>query len=225
MKNAQAKIDRGKRNRMHLVREAYLSQCVPGCDQQWINCAQEVLKNNNIHPAVFGSAVKDLLIKGRGKFRNVMLVGCANSGKSFLLNPLCVLFKTFVNPAIDKYAWVGVEKHEVIYLNDFRWSSSIITWKDLLLLLEGHTIHLSAPKNQYSSDICIDTDIPIFASSSCPILFYGRNGQIDERETEMSVRWRLFEFNHAIPQNEQKEIEPCSRCFAELVLLDEDFST
>ena len=151
---------------MQLVREAHSSHCVPGCDQQWIGCARKVLRNNNIHPVVFGSALKDLLTKGRGKFRNVMLVGCADSGKSFLLNPLCKLFKTFVNPAVDKYAWVGVEKYEVIYLNDFRWSSALITGKDLLLLLEGHTVHHPAPKNHYSSDVSVDNDIPIFATSS-----------------------------------------------------------
>ena len=224
MKNAQAKIDRGKKPRMQLVREAYSSECVAGCDLQWINCALEVLKNNNIHPVVFGSVIKDLLMKGRGKFRNVMLVGCANSGKSFLLNPLCALFKTFVNPAIDKYAWVGAEEHEVIYLNEFRGNSALITWKDFLLLLEGHIVHLPAPKNQYSSDVCIDSDIPIFATSSGPIVYYGRNGRIDERETEMmSVRWRVFQLNHAIPEEEQKNLVPCPRCFAELVLLDENF--
>ena len=103
MKNAQTKIDRGNKTQMQLVREAHSSHCVAGCDLQWINCAREVLKNNNIHPVVFGSAVKDLLIKGWGKFRNVMLVGRASSGKSFLLNPLCALFKTFVNPAIDNH--------------------------------------------------------------------------------------------------------------------------
>ena len=137
MKNAQAKIDIGRKNRMQLMREAHSSHCVPGCDQQWIGCAREVLKNNNIHPAVFGSALKDLLTKGKGKFRNVMLVGCSDSGKSFQLNPLCKLFKTFVNPAAEKYAWVGVEEYEVIYLNDFRWSSALITWKDLLLFLKA----------------------------------------------------------------------------------------
>ena len=155
-----------------------------------------------------------------------MLVGCTDSGKSFLLNPLCKLFKIFVNPAADKYAWVGVEEHEVICLNDFRWSSARITWKDLLLPLKGHTSHLPTPKNQYSCDVCIDSDIPTFGTSSRPIVFYGRNGRVAERETEMmSVRWRLFELNHAIPEKEEKEIEPCPLCFAELVLLDEDFST
>ena len=89
MKNAQAKIDRAK-PRMQLVREAYSSECVAGCDLQWINCALEVLKNNNIHAVVFGSVVKDLLMKWTCNFRDAMLVGCANRGMSFLLNPLHV---------------------------------------------------------------------------------------------------------------------------------------
>ena len=134
------------------------------------------------------------------------------------------MFKTFVNPAVDKYAWVGAGEHEIIYLNDFRWSSALIAWKDLLLLLEGHIVHLPAPKNQYSNDVCIDTDIPVVATSKEPIVYHGRNGRIDERETEMmAVRWRVFELNKKIPEEEQKDISPCPRCFAELVLLDEDF--
>ena len=224
LQNARAKLDRKKKSRIDLLRDARSAECVDGCNGEWVKCAQEVLKNNNIHPVVFASALKDLLIKGRGKFRNVMLVGCACSGKTFLLDPLCLLFKAFVNPASDKYAWVGAEESEVIYLNDFRWSSSLISWKDFLLLLEGHIVHLPAPKNQYSSDVCIDTDVPIFATSSNPIVYHGRNGQIDERETEMmSVRWRVFEFTRTIPQADQKDLSPCPRCFGELVFLDEQF--
>ena len=86
----------------------------------WITCAREVLQNNGIHPVLFASAVKELLTRGRGKFRNLLLVGRTCTGKTFLFDSLCDLFKTFVNPAVDKYAWVGAEESEVIYLNDFR---------------------------------------------------------------------------------------------------------
>jgi hypothetical protein len=78
-----------------------------------------------------------------------------------------------------------VEEREVIYLNDFRRNSTLITWKDFLLLLVGHIVHLAAPTNQYSSDVCIDTDVPIFATLSNANFYYGRNGQIDERETDI----------------------------------------
>ena len=182
LQNARAKLDRKKKSRVDLLRDARSAECIDSCNGEWIKCARGVLKNNKIHPVVFASALKDLLTKVRGKFRNVMLVGCACSGKTFLLDPLCLLFKAFVNPASDKYAWVGADESEVIYLNGFRWTSTLIWWKVFLLLLEGYIVHLPAPKNQYSSDVCIDTDVPIFATSSNPI---ARNGQIDERETEM----------------------------------------
>ncbi len=43
-----------------------------------------------------------------------------------------------------------------------------------------------------------------------PIVYHGRNEQIDERETEMmSVRWRVFEFTRKIPQADQKDLSPC----------------
>ena len=124
---ARAKLDRKKKSRIDLLRDARSAECFDGCNGEWIKCAREVLKNNKIHPVVIASALKDFLTKGRGKFRNVMLVGCACSGKTFLLDPLCLLFKAFVNPAADKYAWVGAKKSEVIYLNGFPWTSTLIS--------------------------------------------------------------------------------------------------
>ena len=82
-------------------------------------------------------AVKDLLLHGRGKNRNLLLTGPTNCGKSFLLNPLKVIYQTFCNPATGTFAWVGVGRAECILLNDFRWSLQIIPWHDLLLMLEG----------------------------------------------------------------------------------------
>ena len=42
-----------------------------------------------------------------------------------------------MNPVTGKYAWVVLDKCETVYFNDLRWSPEIITWSDLLLLLEG----------------------------------------------------------------------------------------
>ena len=67
-----------------------------------------------------------------------MIVGPANCGKTFLLQPLSTLFNVFCNPATTSYAWLGVENSEVIILNDFRWSKEIISWSELFLLLEGN---------------------------------------------------------------------------------------
>jgi hypothetical protein len=70
-----------------------------------------------------------------------------------------LLFNTFSNPAADKYAWVGADKAEIIWLNNFCSTRELVEWKSLLLLLEDH-VNLPAPKNHG----CLDTDIPIFAT-------------------------------------------------------------
>jgi len=61
-----------------------------------------------------------------------MIVGTANCGKTFLLNPLTEMYHTFCNPASGSFAWIGVESGECIFLNDFRWSPQLIPWHDLL---------------------------------------------------------------------------------------------
>ena len=144
-----------------------------------------VLTNNCIHPVVFAEALRDLLEKGRGMFRKVLIVGPANWVKTFLLTPLTKIFETFSNPANDKYAWLGAELAEIIFLNDFRWTPEIITWKELLLLLEGQSVHLLSPKNHYSHEICIDSDTPIFATSKSRITYTGKYNATDEIDNEM----------------------------------------
>lgn len=221
MNDAGRILEREKLKRMDVVKEKLKGNCTDGCDGKvWLECAIEVLRNNNIHPFVYAAAMRDLLINGRGKFRNLLIVGPANSGKTFLLKPLELIFKTFLNPATDKYAWVGSDQCEVILLQDFRWCPELINWKDMLLLLEGETVKLPAPKNHFSSDVCINTDMPIFATSKAKIEYVGKFNSRDERETEMmDIRWKVFEFTKRIAEDKQRKLTPCARCFAELVLL------
>ena len=82
--------------------------------------------------------------------------------------------RLFENPCNDKFAWVGSYHTTKILLQDFRYSRDVIPWKDIQLLLEGETVKLPAPKSQYSTDVVIDTDIPIFATSKSPIMFKGQ---------------------------------------------------
>ena len=126
MKNASIILERKKRCRMDIIREAAAGQCAQDCEEMWLKCAEEVLYNNKVHPILYAAAVRELLTLGRGMYRNLMMVGKANCGKTFLLKPLLVLFDTFSNPGADKYAWVGADKKEDIWLNDFRWSRELI---------------------------------------------------------------------------------------------------
>jgi len=212
-------IERRNKSRMDIIVDASKTECEEKCAGEWFKAAKEVLLSNDINSFVFSAAVRDLLTKGRGKYRNIMLVGPANCGKTFLLNPLNVIFKAFTNPATTSYAWVGSEDCEIMFLNDFRWSQKILSWKEMLLLLEGQTVHFPAPKSHFSKDICLEKDTPIFATSEEPIKYFGKYNVEDERETEMmNVRWRIFTFTKQIPVEKQTEIPCCAKCFSKLVL-------
>jgi len=184
----------------------------------WLTFALEILNNNNITKQKFARSVKTLLLQGRGKYRNLMITGPANCGKTFILKPLTTIYDTFCIPATGSFAWVGVEGKEIIFLNDFRWLSQLIPWHDLLLMLEGESVHLPAPKTHYSKDLLLVKDTPIFCTSKRQLL-YTKSGVVDDRETEMmAVRWKVFEFHYQIPEARQRYLCPCGHCFAKLVL-------
>ena len=187
--------------------------CVDQCNGQWLQCANQILRWNDVSREAFSQAVK-----GRGKFRNILIKGPANTGKTFLLNPLNVVYRSFSNPATSTFAWVGAEKAEVIFLIDFRWNPQIIQWHDLLLMLEGQPVHLPAPKSYISKDLEFTRHTPIFCTTKHDLV-YVKGGAIDERETEMmAVRWHSFQFQRQIREAEQLSIPSCARCFAEFIL-------
>ena len=115
MQGAAAQIHQRQVPRMDLIMEWATKDCIEGCNGAWLDCAQQVLRQNKVHPILFADAMRELLLKGRGKKRNIMIVGPANCGKTFLLTPLRDIFDTFSNPAKDKYAWVGAEKCQLIF--------------------------------------------------------------------------------------------------------------
>ena len=106
MKAASKIIQRKNLSQMDIIREASAGNCTEGCEGQWLQCAKEVLINNKIHLVAYATAIKQLLECGREKYRNLLLVGPTNCGKTFVLKPLDLLFNTFSNPASDKHAWV-----------------------------------------------------------------------------------------------------------------------
>ena len=92
-----------------------------------------------------------------------------------------------------------------------------------MLLLEGETIKLPAPKNLYVEDVVIDSDVAIFATSKSPITYRGPYNTSDPQEDAMMAsRWQIFSFHHQFTEGEQRDIAACARCFAKLVLQGKD---
>ena len=139
--------------------------------------------------------------------------------------PLEIIFKCFTSPAQGKYAWTGQDEVEVAFLNDIRWSKELITWHELLSLVEGDFSKLSRPKNVFASDLSIPrwNSISFFATGIKSFEFAGVYGQQNERETDMmDNQWKIFEFTHQISKNESLGIEICPKCFFSFVMLGED---
>ena len=92
-----------------------------------------------------------------------------------------MISRAFTNPANKKYGLFSANQAEVIVLQGFWWSSELICWKDLLLPLERKNVKLPSPKNEFATDVCINTIIDRVAK----IEYVGKHYTRDDRETEM----------------------------------------
>ena len=215
---AESRYERATKTRIELLQEQTAIPCAVGCEGRWFEAADQLLQRHGIIKEDFCSAVYTALCKGRGKYRNIYIYGDTNCGKSFILSPLKVIYKTFCNPATGSFAWLGAEDAELIFLNDFRWHPKIIAWADFLQALEGDTVHLPAPKNVCSRDLELNKDTPFFATSDAPLVLI-KGGSMDKTNTQMmNVRWKFFHFWSQIPAEEQHELVPCGHCFAKFIL-------
>lgn len=209
---------REQKNRIELLHDAYQTDCIDNCNGKWMQCALDILQRNEIPLTSFCNAVYNALEHGRGKYRNIYISGPANTGKSFIISPLKVIYRAFLNPATGTFAWIGAENAEVVILNDFRWHPSIIAWGDFLQLLEGDTVHLPAPKSFAHKDIEFTKDTPFFATSDAPLVLI-KGGSIDKTNTDMmQVRWRFFYLWRQIPEEKQVRLQPCPHCFARFIV-------
>jgi hypothetical protein len=62
MKDTAADLKRQSKSKIEIIGEA-------ACG----NCVEEVLINKRVHPILFAAAVRDWLIHGRGKYRNLLI--------------------------------------------------------------------------------------------------------------------------------------------------------
>lgn len=220
MHRAEAELSEDSKSRMDRMQEALDGDCqVQGCT--WLQLALEVLNLNAICPKQFGDTIFKAIKFGRNKFNNIMIIGRSNTAKTFLLKPLKSIFegRLFENPTKDKFGWNGIDKCQVVMLQDFRYTKEVISWSDFLLMLEGETVKLPAPKNHRADDIHLvsDNSLPIFATGPGKIE-YSRFSPDFEVETDMmDSRWVYIKLEHVFKKKDQKEVSPCGHCFAKLV--------
>ena len=104
LEEAKQKMEHSKRSRTEILYSPIGKDCVVGCDGCWFQMARNLLQPYNISGEQFSEAIRDLLDKGKGRYRNVYLKGPSNCRKTFLLNPLTHIYNTFCNPASTTFA-------------------------------------------------------------------------------------------------------------------------
>lgn len=197
------------------------------CQGEWLPSALEVLALNSITREHFSQRVLKALENGRGKGFNLMICGPSNCAKSFLLMPLELIYRVFFQPASGSFNWLHAPKAEVIFLNDIRYEEKgdqeVMPWRQFLNLLEGCTVNIRRPGNQYDGDFAwTDSSAPVFATAETPIVriqhgavVQGETEQIQERWGE--IMWLHYRF---VGEKVNYNIVKCKRCFAELLLLN-----
>ena len=88
MEEAKAAQEHAAKSCLEILQEARGEPCTCKQASRWHASATELLEHNGISCKSFALAVKELLCKGCGEYRNIILTGPVNCGKTFLLNPL-----------------------------------------------------------------------------------------------------------------------------------------
>ncbi len=136
MASAPADLQRLKMSRIDRLNRSEGDECADGCNQTWLNQAEDFLRRNKINKARFTTAMYDLLRNGPAKYKNLLLIGPSNCGKTFLFAPLTLIFRCFSNPACNHFEWIGVEEAEVVLLNNFRWNAKVNNFIFIALLYQ-----------------------------------------------------------------------------------------
>ncbi len=107
----QGKKAHREKSRIQLLNEARESSCVDSCNGVWLELTKEVLENNGIILQSFQQALIDLFTKGRGKYRNIMIIGSANCRK--IQSPKC--FPHFQIPCEVRLPWLVLKWQNVCF--------------------------------------------------------------------------------------------------------------
>lgn len=197
--------------------EQLLKPCICGQVGLWSRLADATLNANGIELQDFWSSMAVLLERGRGKGRNLFLVGPSNCGKSFLARPLELIFRSLVNPAANNFAFAGIEGKELVVLDDFRFTGKAISWSDLLLLLDGATVNFSLPRTHFVRDVCVlsTNTIPVICTGKSVPVFVERGKENDVESEMLRFRFKVYPFSKQIQPSFVQECPPCPRCFVD----------
>ena len=154
---------------------------------RWRAAANEVVANKGYTEQQLETAILEALDLGRGKQRNIFIVGPTNRAKSFCLKPLALVYRAYVSPDTGTHQLADLRGSEVLWLNEFEYDPQFIPWRKLKDFLEGEPLKVAVPKTQ-GTNYMFESNAPVFGAARGPI-----EHAAQRRETvQMDSRMRYF---------------------------------
>ena len=150
------------------------------------------------------------------------VIGESDSGKSFVLVGLKLIYSSFSPPDAKKpgnFPLSGMESAEVLVWNDmdYEYQDAVCSWSFFKNLLDGPT--LSGPLNlpqqgNIGLGVKMTSDAPWFGSAFRRLSLTGADGRtVPGENKQMDNRIRYISMNEPLPESE-RGVAPCKTCFA-----------
>jgi hypothetical protein len=212
--DAEKRLKRSKQTREEILCEEAGKPCLCEAREAWKLAAVELLHFQKISPVQFARSVMDALREGAAKATNVYIHGTTTSGKSWILEPLSVIFRCHLTPPNKSgFPLQDLCAKELILWQDFRLNEDVLPWSSLLLIFEGTVITVRRPRTEFQGDKDVKVSQPVFISSVEPL----SHPHSKEREM-MEGRFKFFHFTKTLPSGQVRKVPPCPSCFASFVI-------
>ena len=226
-RSAQEQLARSKLNRVGILKQYVANQtCTCPSAGLCYRLIKGCLGHNNLDGS-FQKTVFDNLVAGRKKMRNLCLVGSSNCAKSFLVEPLGLIYNTYVRPDGGTYQLEDLVGKELVLLNDFEFDDGAakwMPWQYFKNFLEGTKLTVARPKNR-GGNVPFKADSPVFLTAPQEICLM-RGRRIDTYETtQMSKRVAYMKLTHTYEEKDRIECAPCGHCGARVHLEGEASSS
>jgi hypothetical protein len=227
-KGASSKTARSKMTRLQILEAAALEMdctCTlgeGGEDGLWHKLAKDMLQKNELD-GPFQNALYRTLHLGRAKKTNLFLVGGSDCGKSFVLKPLSLIFRTYTKPDSGSYQLSSIVNKELVFLNDFEFDADVgktfMSWQYLKNFFEdSSSLTVGRPKNK-GDNVEWTSDAPVVGTAPQKIALYRNGKQRDDGECkQMDNRVSYLFCHHVFAEVDIKKCKPCGKCGAKLYL-------
>ena len=220
VEDAEKIIRENAKTRLQIVQETAQQPCVCATAGKWKGCARHLLQSNQISEMELTAAIHESLDRGRVKGGCVTLCGQqGNEGKSFILRPLLQVFgekKVFQTPSASSFPLLGIEDSRIIFWDDYRFSTQVLSISQQLLLLEGAGVVVARPQNLHRGHLTYTGDSPIYITTLETDLCPKPGIMLGDFEMLMK-RLRVFRLHHVL-QEPDVSLWPCGPCFSQFIL-------